>query len=271
MQVGYAGAALAGMLSFLSPCVLPLVIPYLGFLGGVTLRAAPGGAVAEAPDRGRVLLAALFFVLGFATVFTLLGATASALSQMLAEYLDTLAIIAGIVLILFGLHVAGLLRIGALNYEKRLQAKDKPVSPLGAYDAESDRFLILDTSRYKAPPVWVRTADLFAAMAEPTRDGGRTRGFLLVRKPTIVQSAAAPLARLFDPAGLEPAAALEPVQHGVERGDVEPDGAGGAGFDELRQFVAMPGAVRQQREDEQLRAAFLEFTGGHRASYRGQI
>jgi cytochrome c-type biogenesis protein len=133
MQVGYAGAALAGMLSFLSPCVLPLVIPYLGFLGGVTLRAAPGGAVAEAPDRGRVLLAALFFVLGFATVFTLLGATASALSQLLAEYLDTLAIIAGIVLILFGLHVAGLLRIGALNYEKRLQAKDKPVSPLGAY------------------------------------------------------------------------------------------------------------------------------------------
>ena len=57
------------------------------------------------------------------------------------------------------------------------------ISPLAAYDAESDRFLILDTSRYKAPPVWVRTDALFAAMAEPTRAGGRTRGFLLVRKP----------------------------------------------------------------------------------------
>jgi cytochrome c-type biogenesis protein len=133
MQIGHAGAVLAGMLSFLSPCVLPLVIPYLGFLGGVTLRAAPGGPVAEAPDRSRVLLAALFFVLGFATVFTLLGATASMLSQLFAEHLDTLAIVAGGVLILFGLHVAGLLRIGALNAEKRFQAREKPVSPLGAY------------------------------------------------------------------------------------------------------------------------------------------
>lgn len=133
MEVGYAGAVLAGTLSFLSPCVLPLVVPYLGFLGGVTLRAAPGGAVAEAPNRGLVLLAALFFVLGFATVFTMFGATASALSQLLAEHLDTLAVVAGIVLILFGLHVAGVLRIGLLDREARLQTKEKPVSPLGAY------------------------------------------------------------------------------------------------------------------------------------------
>lgn len=84
-----------------------------------------------------------------------------------------------------------------VNYSRAALGQSGPghISPLGAYDAESDRFLILDTSRYKAPPVWVRTADLFAAMAEPTRDGGRTRGFLLVRKPTIVQSAAAPLVR----------------------------------------------------------------------------
>lgn len=133
MEAGYAGAVLAGALSFLSPCVLPLIIPYLGFLGGVTLRAAPGGAVAEVPDRGRVLMAALSFVLGFATVFTLLGATASALSQLLAEHLDALAVVAGIVLILFGLHFAGLLRIGFLNYEKRFHLRERPVSLLGAY------------------------------------------------------------------------------------------------------------------------------------------
>ena len=133
MEVGYGAALLAGVLSFLSPCVLPLVIPYLGFLGGVTLRAAPGGAVAEVPDRGRVLVAAGFFVLGFATVFTILGATASWLSQLLAEHLDTLAAVAGIVLIAFGLHFAGVLRIDFLNYEKRFHVRERPVSPLGAY------------------------------------------------------------------------------------------------------------------------------------------
>ncbi|WP_135465723.1 cytochrome c biogenesis CcdA family protein [Crenalkalicoccus roseus] len=133
MEVGLAGAVLAGALSFLSPCVLPLVIPYLGFLGGVTLRAAPGGAVAEVPHRGRVLGAALFFVLGFATVFTALGATASALSRLLAAHMDTLALLAGAVLILFGLHFAGVLRIGLLNYERRFHPKARPVSPLGAY------------------------------------------------------------------------------------------------------------------------------------------
>lgn len=62
------------------------------------------------------------------------------------------------------------------------------ISPLAAYDAESDRFLILDTSRYKTPPVWVRADALFAAMAEPTRAGGRTRGFLLVRKRSAEQT-----------------------------------------------------------------------------------
>lgn len=133
MEVGFAAAVLAGMLSFLSPCVLPLIIPYLGFLGGVSLRAAPGGAVAETPNRGRVMLAAGFFVLGFATVFTILGATASWLSQMLADYLDTLTVVAGLVLIAFGLHFAGVLRIGFLNYEKRFQMQERPVGPLGAY------------------------------------------------------------------------------------------------------------------------------------------
>ena len=115
MEVGYAAALIGGMLSFLSPCVLPLIIPYLGFLGGVTLRATPGGTVAETPGRARVMLAAGCFVLGFATVFTLLGATASALSRVLTDYLDTLAVVAGLVLIAFGLHVAGAVRIGFLN------------------------------------------------------------------------------------------------------------------------------------------------------------
>ncbi|WP_027284264.1 cytochrome c biogenesis CcdA family protein [Rubritepida flocculans] len=133
MEVGHAAAVLGGALSFLSPCVLPLIIPYLGFLGGVTLRAAPGGVVAEVPARGRVLLAAFFFVLGFATVFTALGATASAVSQLLQEHLETAALVAGAVLVLFGLHVMGVLRLGLLNREARFQTSTRPVSPAGAY------------------------------------------------------------------------------------------------------------------------------------------
>ncbi len=133
MEIGYAAAAIGGMLSFLSPCVLPLIIPYLGFLGGVTLRAVPGGTVAVAPNRARVMIAVGFFVFGFATVFTLMGATASAVSRLFADHMDVLATIAGLVLIVFGLHVAGVLRIGFLNYEKRFHARARPVSPLGAY------------------------------------------------------------------------------------------------------------------------------------------
>jgi cytochrome c-type biogenesis protein len=133
VDVGYLAALTGGALSFLSPCVLPLIIPYLGFLGGVTLRAAPGGPVAEVPDRMRVIAAALFFVLGFATVFTALGATASAVSQLLQDHLETAAIIAGAVLIAFGLHFAGVLRLSFLNYEKRFTTNERPVSPFGAY------------------------------------------------------------------------------------------------------------------------------------------
>jgi len=133
MDVSLGAALLGGALSFLSPCVLPLIVPYLGFLGGVTLRAAPGGPVAQVADRGRVLRAALFFVLGFATVFTLLGATATTLSQLFADWMDQLAIVAGLVLITFGLHFAGVFRLSFLDYEKRMQVQARPVTPMGAY------------------------------------------------------------------------------------------------------------------------------------------
>lgn len=133
MDVGHGAALLAGVLSFLSPCVLPLVIPYLGFIGGVTLEAAGHGQVTVSADRRRVITAALFFVAGFATVFVILGATATALSQLLAEHMDTLALVAGAVLILFGLHYAGLLRIDLLWREKRITVERKPTGPLGAY------------------------------------------------------------------------------------------------------------------------------------------
>jgi len=133
MDVGHGAALFAGILSFLSPCVLPLVIPYLGFIGGVTLEAAGQGGVRVSAERGRVVTAALFFVAGFATVFVILGATATALSQLLADHLDTLALIAGAVLIVFGLHYAGVLRIDLLWREKRVSVERRPTGPVGAY------------------------------------------------------------------------------------------------------------------------------------------
>jgi cytochrome c-type biogenesis protein len=123
------GVFLAGLLSFLSPCVLPLVPPYLAYM--------TGASVAELTDekRGadrRVLLAAAFFVLGFSTVFVLLGAGASSIGRVLRVYGDTLALVAGGVIILMGLHFLGALRIPFLYREARFQSA-KPAGLVGAY------------------------------------------------------------------------------------------------------------------------------------------
>jgi cytochrome c-type biogenesis protein len=131
MNVTIAAALAAGMLSFLSPCVLPLVPPYLIYLTGASLERF---ADAETkPRAGRhTLTAALLFVLGFTTVFVALGASASAIGAVLRAYSGQLAIVAGIVIIVMGLHFLGLTPIGWLMREKRLQVA-KPVGLWGAY------------------------------------------------------------------------------------------------------------------------------------------
>ncbi len=133
LEVGHAGAFAAGLLSFLSPCVLPLVPPYLCFIGGLTLDQlaedqAAGGAAAR-----RVFVAALAFVLGFTTVFVALGATASAIGQVVAENFRLLGQIAGVIIIVLGLHFLGLLRIPFLYREARFQVESRPAGLLGAY------------------------------------------------------------------------------------------------------------------------------------------
>ncbi|MCZ8149445.1 MAG: cytochrome c biogenesis protein CcdA [Roseomonas sp.] len=133
MEVTLPAALLAGLLSFVSPCVLPLVVPYLGFIGGVTLHAGADGAIEARGERGRVMRAAVAFVLGFATVFTALGATATTISGLLADHLDTLALVAGGALVLLGLSFAGLFRIPLLQREARYQVERRPVSFIGAY------------------------------------------------------------------------------------------------------------------------------------------
>ena len=133
LDVTYAGAFGAGLLSFLSPCVLPLVPPYLCFLGGVTLDEVTSAEAPKPAIMRRVFMAALLFVVGFSTVFVSLGATASAIGQLVADYLDVLAKIAGVVIAILGLHFMGLLKIPFLYREARFQTESKPTSLVGAY------------------------------------------------------------------------------------------------------------------------------------------
>ena len=123
-------AFFGGLLSFLSPCVLPLVPPYLCFITGATLDDLTDTA---AVSRNRTLSAAFAFVLGFATVFVLLGATASAAGQFLRAHLPLLAQLAGIFIILMGLHFLGVFRFAFLNREKRYHHETQPAGLVGAY------------------------------------------------------------------------------------------------------------------------------------------
>ncbi|MEA2993553.1 MAG: cytochrome c-type biosis protein [Alphaproteobacteria bacterium] len=122
---------LAGLISFLSPCVLPLVPPYLVYLSGVSLERL-ADAEPEPAARRETVLAASLFVLGFSTVFVAFGASASAVGTLIRVHAGTLATIAGIVIIVMGLHFLGLTRIGWLLREKRLEVA-KPVGLWGAY------------------------------------------------------------------------------------------------------------------------------------------
>lgn len=132
LDVSVWGAFLAGLLSFVSPCVLPLVPPYLAWLAGVSFEELRDDSAGSAQKR-RIVFAALAFVLGFTTVFVGLGATASVIGKTIAQYFDTLSIIAGVIIIIMGLHFLGVFRIGLLYREARVQVNRKPVGLFGAY------------------------------------------------------------------------------------------------------------------------------------------
>ncbi len=131
-DVSYIAALLAGVLSFLSPCVLPLVPPYLCYLAGTTIEEMRGQGARTAAARRDVMLAAAMFVAGFSTVFVLLGATASMLGQILREHLWVLSWAAGLTIIVMGLHFLGVFRLGFLYREKRMEVATT-AGPGGAY------------------------------------------------------------------------------------------------------------------------------------------
>jgi cytochrome c-type biogenesis protein len=133
-EVPILAALVAGTLSFLSPCVLPLVPPYLVYLAGTSLErlADADPSVRQHHVRRQAVIAALLFVLGFSTVFVLLGASASAIGSLVRAYSSLLATVAGIVIIVMGLHFLGLTPIALMMREKRV-AVAKPVGLWGAY------------------------------------------------------------------------------------------------------------------------------------------
>jgi cytochrome c-type biogenesis protein len=130
-NVPISAALIAGVLSFLSPCVLPLVPPYLIYLTGATIEHVANDE-AVASSKRAVMISALLFVLGFSTVFVALGATASLIGAVIRAWSAQLSIAAGIVIVVMGLHFLGLTRIGFLMREGRLSIS-KPVGLWGAY------------------------------------------------------------------------------------------------------------------------------------------
>jgi cytochrome c-type biogenesis protein len=130
-DVSIPAALIAGIISFLSPCVLPLVPPYLIYLTGATIEHVATGEQAAASKRA-VMLSALMFVFGFSTVFIALGASASVIGGLIRAWSAQLSIVAGIVIIIMGLHFLGLTRIAFLMREGRLSIP-KPVGLGGAY------------------------------------------------------------------------------------------------------------------------------------------
>ncbi|MCC5967270.1 MAG: cytochrome c biogenesis protein CcdA [Natronohydrobacter sp.] len=119
----------AGVLSFLSPCVLPIVPPYLAYMGGISMQELS----AEGRASRRAILPALFFFMGLSTVFLLLGFTASTMGHLFLRNAELFGQIAGVVVIIFGVHFLGILRIPFLMREARLDAGDRGGSAFGAY------------------------------------------------------------------------------------------------------------------------------------------
>jgi cytochrome c-type biogenesis protein len=122
----------AGVLSFLSPCVLPLVPSYVAFITGLSFEALTH----EHPKRRlrRIILGhSLLFILGFSVLFTLLGASATFLGQFLVEHRDTIRVLGGIMVIAFGLFISGVFSLGFLQREKKFHFRDKPLGFLGSF------------------------------------------------------------------------------------------------------------------------------------------
>jgi len=128
--VSFPAAFLAGLLSFFSPCVLPLIPAYFTFITGFSLEELTEGKI---EIRKKVILSTLFYVLGFSLVFILMGASISYLGGFIYKYKDAIRVGGGLLIIILGIHLTGLFRIRSLEFEKRIQIRKKPLHFLGTF------------------------------------------------------------------------------------------------------------------------------------------
>ncbi|WP_297339942.1 cytochrome c biogenesis protein CcdA [Pseudophaeobacter sp.] len=133
LEISYLGAAFAGLLSFFTPCILPMVPFYLSYLGGLSMaELRSDGEIAPGAQR-RMVLASLCFAAGVTSVFMLMGMGATALGQLFGQYMEILSYGAALILVVFGLHFLGVIRIGLLYREARMESSADPSSLAGAY------------------------------------------------------------------------------------------------------------------------------------------
>lgn len=126
----YPAAFAAGLLSFFSPCVLPLLPAYFSFITGLSLDELTEN---RKETRNKVILSTLFYVAGFSFVFIILGASASYVGALVRDFSWALRFIGGLVIIVFGFHLLGIINIKALQFEKKIHVKEKPLHLLGTF------------------------------------------------------------------------------------------------------------------------------------------
>jgi len=130
-HVSFTAAFTAGILSFLSPCVLPLIPAYFTFITGMSLEDLTAGG--DQTVRNKLILSTIAYVLGFSLVFILLGGAVSMMGQQLDAYKEFIRLAGGAVVIVFGAHLAGIVRIPFFDYEKKIHVRNKPLHILGVF------------------------------------------------------------------------------------------------------------------------------------------
>lgn len=133
LDISFAGAALAGLLSFFTPCILPMVPFYLCYMAGISMSELNDDAGISPGAQKRLVLSSVLFALGVTTIFVLLGMGATALGQAFADWKEPLSYVAAAVLLVFGLHFLGVIRVPILYREARMESSAEPTTVLGAY------------------------------------------------------------------------------------------------------------------------------------------
>jgi len=129
-NITYSAAIIAGLLSFFSPCILPLIPAYFSFITGLTLDELTQN---KKEVRQKVILSTLFYVAGFSFIFILFGASASFLGGVASQYSWVVRYLGGGIIIVFGLHLLGIINIKGFNFEKKIHVKEKPLHLMGVF------------------------------------------------------------------------------------------------------------------------------------------